>query len=377
MKNIVITHNFQSHYTIGFANGIADNGIDLTIITDERQHPQLRTKIRRRNLVPENKPSRSAARKLIEYAIYHLKLLAYVAVNFGSTLHIIGTLRFPVAEGILELLLFRILSRRVILTVHNILPHGRHTTYNKFIHYLIYRIPQYIVVHTQKMKNELMDSYGILEPKIIVMEHGINSVIDEPTMSKSACKSLLGIPEDKFVLLMFGHVSPYKGIETLLECFELLDEGFYLLIAGMATDQEYANTLYTKIKANKFSSNIGFYNEFIDDKDIPSYFSASDVLALPYKHINQSGMIFLTMKLGLPVIAFDTGSLADYINSDIGIIVQQKDAEGLSDAVKAFKNNIGHYSPATIQNYAKKYDWKNTVKAVTDLYAPNVCSSST
>jgi glycosyltransferase involved in cell wall biosynthesis len=368
MRNILIPHGFQEHYTIGFANGLAANGVPLTIITDPYECPALDKSINRVNLKPHNLASRSRGKKLLDYIGYHLKLVLYLISNFGSTVHITGTFRYPAFQGIYEAILVRMLSRRFILTVHNLLPHERHTRKNRILHWLIYRVPQQLIVHTEDMKQGLVQSFGIKDTKIAIMEHGVNSVIEECPLDKAECRRQLDLPNDKLILLMFGSVSAYKGIETMLESFELLNQRYYLLIAGKAASRDYGDLIKEKVEANANAKKIRLISKFIPDADIGAIFKASDVLIMPYKHIDQSGVVFLAMTMGLPVIAFDVGSLSRYIRDEIGIVVRQKDARGLANAIVEFEKTIDSYSPETIKTHAARYEWQEVVKDILSMY---------
>lgn len=368
MKNIIIPHGFQAHYTIGFANGLAANGIALTVIMSASEYPGLDDKIHRHTIKAENISSRWRIKKLFDHAVYHLRLIIYIARNIGSTVHITGTFRYQLFEGLVETILLRALSRRLILTVHNILPHDRHTRINRIQHWIMYRIPRHLIVHTERMKQELIRTFGVKSNNITVMEHGLNSVIEECPLSKENCRNTLGLPTDKQVLLVFGGLSPYKGIETMLDSLELLNDDYYLVIAGTTDNKHYVDKLKQRILENRNHSNILFINAFVPDDAVSSMFKASDVMVMPYKHIDQSGMVFLGMKMGLPIIAFDVGSLSDYIDKDIGIIVSRKDAEGLSQAITFFRDNFSFYSSDKIKKHAEQYEWPQVVRTVLDLY---------
>lgn len=368
MRNVIIPHGFQAHYTIGFANGLAENDVDLTIIMDTLEHKQLNPTIQRKNLKAANDPSRNKLRQLFDYIGYHIRLIIFILRNHGALIHISGMMRYPILMGIFENILFRILSKHLILTVHNILPHNKHTKLNTLLYRAIYKIPQHLIVHTTKMKQELLQSYNVPEFRILVMEHGINAIETNGELASGDSRSALGIPADKTILLIFGHISPYKGIETLLDAFDKLDDNYYLVIAGMAADKAYENKITNRIKSNANFPNIVFHNKFVSDDEIAMYFKASNVLILPYKHIDQSGIVFLSMSMGLPMIAFDVGSLSQYICNDIGIVVYQKDAEGLKQAIHTFKTNISSYSPDKIKHHAKRYQWNQVVAPVLSLY---------
>jgi len=370
MKNIIISHGLDQHYTINFSNGLAKNKAKISLITwDELNTQSLDPSITCYNLIGNNDYRRSFLAKLIGFALYHLKLIMFVVKNKRSNVHIIGLFRYPVLMGIIECIILRAFSKKLIITVHNLLPHDSHTFKNELIYKIIYKIPNYLIVHTEKMKNSLVNYYDVNESKVFTMHHGLNEVMQAPKNDKRECRVDLGIPEDKIVLLLFGKIAPYKGIDTFLKTFELLDENYFCVIAGKvgaSYGEAYSKHIDQLVNKNKNSHRIIFKNEFIDDQLVPLYFQASDMLVLPYKNIDQSGVLLLALTMGVPIIAFNVGSFSEYISEESGVIVDEKNNAGLLKAIKKF--DLSKYDKVVIKSLAKKYNWEEVTKPILFLY---------
>ncbi len=367
-RNIVIPHGFQNHYTTGFSNGLARNGVKISLITsDDLDVSKLDRSIECHNFIGDNSPSRNAIKKALDYVRYHAKLLSFVVKNRKANLHIIGLLKYPVLLGILENLMLKSICHYLFLTVHNLLPHDSRTVLNKKIYELVYRIPDYLVVHTEKMKDELSTMFNIRPARIVVMQHGMNEFVNYCGKTGDNVRTENNISQDQVVLLSFGKLAPYKGIDILLESFDMLDENYYLIIAGHPNSKEYENTILQGIETNRNKERILFVNGYIDDNDAGAYFKAADVLVMPYRHIDQSGVLLLSMSMGLPVIAFNVGMLSQYVNEKVGLIVDRKDSYGLRDAVNDFQRK--KYNRNEIRDIAKSYGWDNVVEPIVDLYA--------
>lgn len=368
-KVILVPHGFQPHYTIGFSNGVAANGEAVTLIGhDSIDRRQLHQSIDYVNLRGSQDETRNAAGKAINLLKYHVRLLTYLITHPGNAVHLTGLIGYEISVGILENLLIRMSSHRLILTVHNILPHDRHTTWKRFVYRLIYKIPHYLIVHTEIMKAELVQKYALSADKILVMQHGLNDIYYSTSTTKNEARSLLGIAEDKLVLLFFGSILPYKGLDILLRVFRDLGRDVHLVIAGRPGTPEYSREILNTISRLDNKSQVTLHNRYIDDAEIPVYFMASDVVVMPYRHIDQSGVLFLAFRFGLPVIAFDVGSLSSYITNETGVLVRTISEDELRIAIERFKMNKEKYSQDKVIAASKKFEWKNTVKPILWVY---------
>ena len=366
---VIIPNGFQNHYTIGFANGIASNGIKVNIISsDNIDEKKFIKNVQSYNLRGSVSQQRNATEKAINYIEYYLKLLMFIFMNKRSILHLSGGFKYTITEGVLIQVLMKLLSKRLILTVHNLIPHDSETKRQKMIYKIIYRIPDCLIVHTLKMKTMLISQFNVSPEKISIMEHGINDVAPIEVRKKETCRKELNIPSDRTVFLFFGYIAPYKGLDVLLEAFEKLDKRCYLIVAGQSKSRNYEKKIVSMLSQNKNGKNILYKNKFIPDEEISLYFNAADGMILPYKHIDQSGVVFLAWRFGLPIIAFDVGSLSDYVDGESGIIIKNRSPESLTDALNDFVETKTKYSMDAIREKADKFTWNEVVKAILPLY---------
>lgn len=221
----------------------------------------------------------------------------------------------------------------VFLTVHNVLPHEIRF-FDKPLCKIIYRMSDRLVVHSEKMKNDLMNIFGISSEKISIIAHGI--CLDcKKAISRKEAKNKLGIKE-KNVILFFGFVRKYKGLDYLLKAFIQIKDDFdvALLVAG---DFVEGKDKYEKI-INRYGIQDRVYirSGYIKDEDVPVLFSASDFLLQPYTHFaGQSGITHTAYNYSIPVIATNVGGLPEIvINGRTGFIVEPKDSNQLSQAIK-------------------------------------------
>jgi len=303
-----------------------------------------------------------------------------VVKNRNANLHIIGLLKYPVLLGIFEGLILKAICHRLILTVHNLLPHDRHTVVNKKIYEMVYRIPDRLVVHTEKMKNELSAMFNVRPARIVVMQHGMNEVVGHCSKSGDNVRKKNNILQDQVVLLSFGKLSPYKGIDILLESFGMLGGNYYLIIAGQPNSKDYENTILQGIETNRNKERILFVNGYIDDNDVGAYFKAADVLVMPYRHIDQSGVLFLSMSMGLPVLATNISAIKEAVaEGENAILVNYNDVNTMASAIKKLSESVQLRLKMGINNrnnIVKRFDLTVHTESIQKIYSKLSCQSS-
>lgn len=219
------------------------------------------------------------------------------------------------------LLLFRLLRKSVIVTLHGIIPlskidenfmkQNNMKGYPSILRLGLFAITKLIsffttkiIAHENYFKNILTKDYGINKDKIVVIPHGIEERND--LINQEKAKEILGV-KGKRVLLFFGYITGYKGLELLIDAFGCLDDKkYFLFIAGgehprLKNDiayQQYVKSL--KEKARKISKNIAFTG-FVPEEKISLYFSAADLVLFPYKiAMASSGPLNLTFSYKKP-----------------------------------------------------------------------------
>ena len=178
----------------------------------------------------------------------------------------------------------------------------------------LYHIVDHIFVHTLKMKRQLVEKFEISEDKITVIPFGINNLVPVTDLKREEAKKILGVDPKEKIILFFGRIAPYKGLELLISAFEKIvrtDKNCRLIIAGQIKEkhlEEYWKNIQETISERGLEDFIIQRIEYIPDEEIEVYYKSADVLILPYKHIFQTGVLFISYYFGLPVIATDVGS---------------------------------------------------------------------
>lgn len=364
---LVISHGYETIYERGFCNGLSAAGIPYLLISSDRTDKStFHGDADFLNLRGSQDEKRSRLKKALNLLRYHLALMWYVACHRHRVIHVIGQIEPPLLTGIIQGLWFRVFGRIYVLTVHNLAPHDRETPKNKWLYRTAFRIADKLVAHTARTRDQLIGDLGISPDKVSVMEHGI-----EP-LGSSGFK----VPDDRHEgtlrVFFFGKVLRYKGIDLLLEALRNVDFDFELKIAGVSRDPVLTRELEHMIAEHPRASKIEWLNRFIDDEEIPDLFFNADVLVLPYRHIDQSGVLFQSLRFGVPVIASDVGAFRDYIGDDLGRIFRCGDVDALRNALVEFNRQRRQYCKASITRAARRYEWGETVKALDVVYMNEV-----
>jgi glycosyltransferase involved in cell wall biosynthesis len=191
------------------------------------------------------------------------------------------------------------------------------------------------------MKTELGKEYGVSESRITVIPFGINNSVPNTSLSPDQAKERLGLRKDEKAILFFGNIAPYKGLEYLISAYQQLAarrSDLKLIIAGRPKGfEQYWAGLHEKIRTDVQSGKIILRKEYISDEETEVFFKAADVLALPYRYIYQSGVLFLGYSFGLPVLVADVGSLKeDIVEGETGFVFRPEDPVDLARAIETY-----------------------------------------
>ncbi len=156
-----------------------------------------------------------------------------------------------------------------------------------------------------------------------------------PLISRDAAREQLRMPVSPKLVLFFGLIRPYKGLEWLLNAATELHkngEDVCFCIAGEPyTDWEpYQRIIDASAAPERFYT----YLKFIPKEDVHMFFSAADIVCLPYTSASQSGVTAIAMHYHKPVVATDVGGLKEYFDRNpIGHICAPRDVHALTEAI--------------------------------------------
>jgi glycosyltransferase involved in cell wall biosynthesis len=192
------------------------------------------------------------------------------------------------------------------------------------------------------MKCELIKEFGVDTSAVTVIPFGINNSVPITTLTRAEARERLGIEPKAKVILFFGSLRPYKGLDTLVSSFQNIasqDHDYTLVIAGEPRKEceEYLARILTQIESHSSRKQIITRFQYVPDCETELYFKTADLVALPYVQIFQSGVLFLAFSFGVPVVASDIGSFReDVIEGRNGFLYHPTDPDGLAAAIQRY-----------------------------------------
>jgi glycosyltransferase involved in cell wall biosynthesis len=190
------------------------------------------------------------------------------------------------------------------------------------------------ITHSESDKQLVAERYAIAPEKIHVIPHGLYDQYGELLEIKEARKSLS--INDEFVILSFGLIRKYKGTSYLIRAFEQLPPDVLkksrLLIVGEIWEDR--KELLDQINVSPAHDKITLIDEYVPDDKVNTYFSAADVVVLPYLRASQSGIAHIAMSFGKPVVVSEVGGLKESMAGYEGtFFVPPEDVESIRKSI--------------------------------------------
>lgn len=344
----LLTGGSDKHYAYGLATSLVTNGVNLDVVGgDGLEGPEMYGTPGLTFLNLRRKPRRGVGllKKATRLLAFYARLIAYAWNARPKLFHILWNNKFEFIDRTILMLYYKLLGKKIAITAHNVNKarrDGQDSMINRLSLKIQYRLADHIFIHTQKMKDELLNDFGVSEKATTVIPFGINNAVPRSNLTSDEAKQRLGIGNGDRTILFFGNMRPSKGLDYLLgACERLMSDGenFRLIVAGQPIKgyDDYWSRVLPALRRLEQCGSLILRNEYIPDGDIALYFNAADVLVLPYTDIFQSGVLFLGYSFGLPVIATDVGSLRDdIIEGRTGFLCKPCDAVDLAGTIEKY-----------------------------------------
>ncbi|MCR4440249.1 MAG: glycosyltransferase [bacterium] len=200
--------------------------------------------------------------------------------------------------------------------------------------------------------------------------HPVYSIFGDP-LPKEEARRRLGLGNGNLVLF-FGYVRAYKGLHVLLKAMpEVLRQiPVRLLVAGEFYSDK--SSYMELIEQLGISSAVTVVDEFIPNQDVKLYYSAADVVVLPYLAATQSGIVQIAYHFNKPVITTEVGGLPDeVVHGATGFVVPADDPQALAKAI------VSYFAEKRERDFAEKialhkgrYSWDRLAEAIESFATP-------
>ncbi|TAL66882.1 MAG: glycosyltransferase [Bacteroidetes bacterium] len=253
---------------------------------------------------------------------------------------------------------------KTISILSNVIPHEKKPGDISLIKYFLNRCDGFIVL-ADSVKKDLLS----VKPESIFRKHPHpNYEHFGAKFPKDKAREILNIPADKKVILFFGLIRNYKGLDLLIRAVGELTNDYYLLAVGevYGNEKEY----FDLIRQSGVGDRVKFINQYVSDNDVAPYFSSADVCVLPYRSATQSGIIGVAYNFGLPVITTDVGGLREVIEPfGTGTVIPYADIDLIKNNVREyFDNKLYDKYSSNIEKFKQKYTWESFANDILSLY---------
>jgi glycosyltransferase involved in cell wall biosynthesis len=254
-------------------------------------------------------------------------------------------------------------KRPRLLTAHDVMPREPRPGQIGATRRLLEKMDA-VIVHSEHGAGRLRDELSLPDERIHVIPHGAFDYLTRLPEERPLPPELEAVEGP--VVLFFGLLRPYKGVELLIEAFQNVD-GAELWIVGMPRmPLEPLRQLATEVRGR-----VRFVPRFIDDSEIPAFFRRADLVVLPYREIDQSGVLYTALAFGKPMIVSDVGGFAEIAAEGAAHAVRSGAPVELAAAIQqlldepAERERLARAAAAAARG---RYSWESIAEQTLTLY---------
>jgi glycosyltransferase involved in cell wall biosynthesis len=252
----------------------------------------------------------------------------------------------------------------VLFLIHNVFPHESHW-WDKSLARIGLRKGYAFIVHTENESKKLKEL--IPDAEVSTCPLPLFDFTNSQGLSKEAARSELDLPQQVPILLFFGIVRPYKGLDILLEAITVLkktSQEIFLVVAGEIWEGK--RRYRKKITANKLSEHVILIDQYIPNESLPLYFSAADAFVAPYIGGTASAALALALNFGIPSITTEHIASGISLPDDAHLSVcRAGDVQDLANKINSALNIPGvEYFPSS----HTQRSWDNMVETITHFW---------
>lgn len=253
---------------------------------------------------------------------------------------------------------------KIICLADNVIPHEKRPGDQPFTRYFLKACDAFVTM-SEKVLSDLR-LFEKTKPAILVA-HPLYDNFGEK-VSKQEARKNLSINKDEKLVVFFGFIRHYKGLDMLLEAMadeRIKKQNIKLLIAGEFYEDE---TSYGRlIETYNLTDRIIVHNHFIADADVKNFICAADCIVQPYRNATQSGVTPLAYHFEKPMIVTAVGGLPDLVPHKKAGLVAQPNPASIADAIVEYYSLGEDFFIPNVLEEKKKYSWQKLTAAITDL----------
>ena len=253
---------------------------------------------------------------------------------------------------------------KIICIADNVIPHEKRPGDRAFTQYFIQPIHAFITL-SEKVFNDLRSFTD--KPAEVVIHPLYDNFGD--AIDKTTARAALGLPKEDPIILFFGFIRAYKGLDLLLRAIAILQQSGTtpprLLIAGeFYEDQVKYESLIDELNIRDL---LILRTDFIPDSEVRNYLCAADFVIQPYKHATQSGITPLSYHFEKPMLVTNVGALPAMVPHEKSGIVTEPNAEAIAKGIQQLYSLGEEHFLFHLREEKKKYSWEVLTSAIRKL----------
>jgi glycosyltransferase involved in cell wall biosynthesis len=257
---------------------------------------------------------------------------------------------------------------RIVCIADNIIPHEHRPGDTVFTKYFLKRCDAFITM-SEKVMNDLRKFVPDKPAKLV--QHPLYDNFGD-IISKPQAREKLGVGSQESIVLFFGFIRKYKGLDILLDAMKILKQNLKsqisnvkLLVAGEFYDDE--KPYLEQINRLGINENVILRADFIPDSEVKYYLCAADAVIQPYRNATQSGVTPLAYYFEKPMIVTNVGGLPSLVPNEKAGLVADPTAQSIANAILRFYQLGENYFLPHLRSEKQKYSWGNLVNAINQL----------
>jgi glycosyltransferase involved in cell wall biosynthesis len=251
----------------------------------------------------------------------------------------------------------------VVLTAHDLLPREARPGQAWAQRHLYERVSA-VVVHSEHGRRQLVDGLGVDAEKVHVIHHGAFTHLTAQPDERGLPSELAAV--ELPVVLFFGLLRPYKGIESLLEAWRGVARAELWIVGRPRMAIEPLRAIAP--------ARVRFVPGFVPDAELPAYFRRADLIVLPYsrtERFDQSGVLATALAFGKPSVLSDVGGFPEVAATGAARLVAPDDPDSLRAAINGLIEDPGaraRMAAAARNAGAGPYSWDEAARRTLAMY---------
>jgi len=252
---------------------------------------------------------------------------------------------------------------RIVCIADNVMPHEKRIGDIPFTKYFL-KAPDAFITMSEKVLGDLKQFTN--KPAQLV-QHPLYDNFGEP-ISKKEARNHLGLNNSDKIILFFGFIRQYKGLDLLLKAMsneKIKNENIKLLVAGEFYEDD--KPYFQLIRENNLQEQVILRTSFIPDNEVKYFLCGGDCVIQPYKNATQSGVTPLAYHFEKPMIVTNVGGLPSLVPHEKVGLVCEPEPRSIAEAILKFYQLGEQYFIPNLCVEKQKYSWSALTSAILNL----------